>query len=157
MAVLSVPVALGVLLGWRLLGSVIGGGLDRISSGIDFFAEGHVPTDLSVSARRDLIEYNWERLVFTGKGMMAQSLSQGDGMYPHLSYLQAFYDLGILGGLLFLLVSAVSPAALIILRLGRPIYAYEALLILLFLFAQGDHLAHAAPYSWTSLLPAVLT
>jgi hypothetical protein len=88
---------------------------------------------------------------------MAQSLAQGPGMYPHLSYLQAFYDLGYIGGLGFLIVALLLPCALITLRLGkRPISNTDALIVLLFIFSQAESVLHATPYSWTTLLPALL-
>jgi hypothetical protein len=121
------------------------------------FSGGSYTADTSTNGRFATIEFAYKHLDFIGHGMMHQTITQGSGIYTHLAYLQAFYDMGILGGFMFALVTVVIPVALIYMHVRlSPVRPGEMLVILLFFYVQGDVLTHGAPYSWTSLLPCLL-
>ena len=96
-----------------------------------------------------------------GKGISAQIRANKDGVelavYPHFTYLQAVYDLGIVGGLLFALLHLVVPLWLIWrrLKIGSLDWA-SAFAILFYAFAHIDHLTHGTPYAWFTTMPIAL-
>ena len=123
-----------------------GGFFNSMTSGSSYVA------DTSTASRFATIEFAFKRLSIFGLGIMHQSNLQGNGVYTHLSYLQAYYDLGVLGGTVFLLVQLLLPAALAVLRvLMAPISQKDAFIILLWIYIQGDAFTHGVPYGWPSL------
>jgi hypothetical protein len=113
--------------------------------------------DLSLSGRDYLIGYNWQNLDAIGHGMMAMSFRFGTGIYAHMDYLEAIYDFGIFGGLIFSLVAAVFPIAIIVVRLmSGPITMVQGMLILMFISSQIDMMSHGTPYSWTQWQATIL-
>ncbi len=114
--------------------------------------------DLSTAIRGQLLREVWETLTLSGHGYMSQALASGDSaLYPHLSYAQAFYDLGIIGGTVFLFIALVLPAGICLAAIRRgALHPASVFSILMLIFVQGDHLAHGTPYSWTSLVPTVM-
>lgn len=130
---------------------------NRFLGAANFFSQNGSSGDTSSTERWNLIQSSWRGIDGIGRGMMADSVARGDGYYPHLSYLQAFYDLGFAGGAIFLIVTLIVPAALIVLRLrAGALKSSDAFVVILFVFFQGDNFFHAVPYSWMSLLPVVL-
>ena len=79
--------------------------------------------------------------------MQAQLLERGNivgvGVYPHFTYLQAFYDFGFPGALLFTLTNLVLPLWLIFRRWrsGR-LDPATTFIIALYLFSHIEHLTH---------------
>ena len=114
-------------------------------------------TDTSTASRYTTILYTYNHLDFMGHGMMYESLIQGNGIYTHLVYLQAFYDLGILGGFIFMTVIVFIPLTLAALRVFMgPLSSKDILIVLLTLYVQADNLSHGAPYSWEQMIPPLL-
>lgn len=115
------------------------------------------PHETSASVHANLMKYNWDNLDFWGHGINAQSVHQGDGIYAHNIFLQAFYDLGFVGGLVVLVAGIVIPVALIVLRWRRfGITGLESFIILAYANSQFDFNFHGTPYSWGQWLPPVL-
>jgi hypothetical protein len=89
--------------------------------------------------------------------MMHQWLTQGAGIFTHMAYLQAFYDLGVFGGIVFLFVTFLLPATLIVIRAAKaPLAARDIFVILLFLYMQSEALTHGAPYGWMPMTAMLL-
>ncbi|MBL6939876.1 MAG: hypothetical protein ISR49_18775 [Alphaproteobacteria bacterium] len=156
LAVSSAPVALAAVFGTKVLDFMVQFGSKRIFTAIDFVSAGPLVGDTSTVEHSRLFGYSWDRLGFWGHGIDIQERMAGSGIYPHNSYLQAAYDGGILLGFLFLLISAVIPLSLLVLRFrwGK-LTATDAFLVLLFINVQGDQLFHATPYNsstWTVVL-----
>lgn len=117
--------------------------------------------DASSQMRIDVFERTFSGLNLLGHGISAQVRAQGDivgvAVYPHFSYLQAFYDLGALGGAVFFVLHAAVPVALIVGRLrGSALKPAESFAIAFYLFSHMDHFTHTTPYSWLGLLPVVV-
>jgi hypothetical protein len=127
------------------------GFFNSMSSGSSYGA------DTSTAGRFASIEFAYKRLSIFGVGVMHQPSMQGAGEYTHMSYLQAYYDLGVLGGTAFLFVMALMPAALSVLRtMLAPLTQKDIFVILLWVYVQGDALTHGIPYAWSILLAALL-
>lgn len=157
-SVAAAPTIAIALLGPELFWDLAKVGLLRFAGALALVAPDAGSVDLSTSIRTQLLREVWDNMTIGGEGYMAQALRSGDpALYPHLSYIQAFYDLGLVGGLSFLLIILVLPAALAVAALwhGR-LSPTNAFVLLLLLFSQGDHLSHGTPYSWTSSIPALL-
>jgi hypothetical protein len=129
----------------------------RQSGFLNSLSGGSYVADASTNGRLTAIEFTYKHLDFVGHGMMHQQLVQGNGIYTHLIYLQAFYDLGIVGGFLFMIVAAFIPVALAILRVAKaPLKSKDMLVVLLIFYIQADYMTHGAPYSWLDLVPPLL-
>jgi hypothetical protein len=151
------PAAAILLLGADLAKSFVSRSWERVDGALAAAMGDQLSADASTTLRSDLVFYSWDRLTLLGHGMMAQQVDQGQGMYPHLSYLQAFYDFGLIGGLMYFFVILAVPATIMLRRLAMGNVApTELLIMLMFILAQGDHLTHAPPYAWTSLVPPLL-
>ncbi len=112
--------------------------------------------DESSQIRVHILDYTIRRLDLLGHGISEQ-IRSGFGYYPHLTYLQAFYDFGVFGGLLYLQLGLVLPFALIYRRLrSGPLDPAAAFVMLYFIYGLGDQFSHSTPYSWSGLIPAVL-
>lgn len=156
---LMAPLAATVVLGPALFKSVIERSWDRVLGVLALVDSGGGGTvDDSTLSRAQLLRQIWHGLSAGGAGYMAQANASGDpNLYPHLSYAQAFYDLGFIGGATYLVVALVIPAGLITLRLADgALSRSEALVILLFVYSQGDQLAHGTPYSWQTQISIVM-
>ena len=130
---------------------------NRHNGFLNSLSGGSYVADASTASRYTTIEFAYKHLDFLGHGMMSQALTQGNGIYTHLAYLQGFYDLGILGGFLFLLIAALIPMTLAFIRAFRgALKQKDVLAILLIVYVQADEMSHGAPYSWMQLVPAVL-
>lgn len=153
------PLAATVVLGPALFSSVIQRSWDRVLGALALVDTGGGGTvDDSTLARAQLLRQVWHGLSPGGAGYMAQANASGDpNLYPHLSYAQAFYDLGFIGGAAYLVIALIIPAGLITLRLADcALTRAEAIVILLFVYSQGDHLAHGTPYSWQTQISIIM-
>jgi hypothetical protein len=156
---LLAPLAATAVLGPTLLKTVVQRSWDRLLGAFALVDTGGTTTvDVSTSIRTELLRQVWDGLRPAGTGYMAQAVASGDpNLYPHLSYAQAFYDLGFVGGAVYLIVALVIPLALIVRRLADgAMTRTAALVILLFVYSQGDQLAHGTPYSWPTQLTIVI-
>jgi hypothetical protein len=130
---------------------------NRHSGFLNSLSGGSYTADASSAGRLSSIEFAYKHLDLLGHGMMHESLVRGNGIYTHLVYLQGFYDLGVVGGFLFLLVAAFIPMTLAFLRvLKAPLKSRDILVILLIVYIQADQLTHGAPYAWLQLVPMLL-
>jgi hypothetical protein len=128
----------------------------RHSGFLNSLSGGSYAADTSTAARFATIEFAYKHLDLAGHGMMHQSVIQG-GIYTHMTYLQAYYDLGVLGGTFYILIAAAIPAALCLVRIGLgSLKSTDIFIILLLLYVQADHFTHGHPYAWQGLAPALL-
>lgn len=156
-AFLLIPTLLTAVMGSSQL-ELLSTTVVRLSTGaFNLFAESELSADSSSAVRLSIIKDNWNNLDWFGHGIMAQVRAEGPGRYPHLSYLQAYYDFGLLGGSAFFILVAVIPVAIILLRVKKgQLTNLETFLVLYYLFSQGEHLMHGVPDGWTTLMPVVL-
>ncbi len=117
--------------------------------------------DVSTQGRIDRIMETFDGVTIFGEGISAQIRANKDGIelavYPHFNYLQAVYDLGIAGGLLFAILHLVVPVWLILQRLREETLDWaSSFSILYYAFGHIDHLTHGTPYSWLTMMPTAL-
>lgn len=156
-SLITAPVAATAVLGTKAITSVVSLFTERLNGAFGVFESGGVRSvDLSSQLRVGVLDYTWRRLDFLGHGISEQ-IRSGFGYYPHLTFLQAFYDFGLAGGMLYLVLALLLPLALIWLRLrNAPLDFAAAFAICLFLYELGDQFSHGTPYGWSGLLPALL-
>ena len=157
LALIAAPTAAAALFKRQALAAVVKLFTVRLASTFSAADTTHFKaTDSSEQIRAHIFEYTIRRLDLVGHGMSEQ-IRSGFGYYPHLAYLQAFYDFGILGGLLYLALALVVPTMIIVdyLRGARRDPA-ATFAILYFIYGQGDQLGHTTPYGWTGLVGIVL-
>jgi len=158
----AAPSAAVVLLGPELLTDMSTAAVERATGAVAAVTEpGGGQVDRSTQGRIDIFERSLAGLTATGHGINAQIRAQGDvvgeGIYPHFTYLQAFYDFGIAGAIWFALLHLVLPLLLIARRyFAAPLDPATAFIILYYLYSHIDHLTHATPYSWLALMPVAL-
>lgn len=154
----AAPAVAIALLGPDLFFDLVMVGLLRFAGAAAIVSSEAGAVDLSTSIRVSMLRELWDNLSLAGEGYMAQAIAAGaPDLYPHLSYAQAFYDLGLAGGVAFAMVTLVLPLALAIAAVLRGGLAHtEVLTILLLVFIQGEHLAHTTPYWWSPLVPAMM-
>lgn len=117
--------------------------------------------DASTQSRVDTIRETFDGISLFGQGISAQIRANKDGVelavYPHVTYLQAVYDLGIVGGLLFAVLHLVVPVWLILQRLREDWLDWASgFAILYYAYAHVDHLTHGTPYNWFTTMPIAL-
>jgi hypothetical protein len=149
---LAIPSIMGTLFNAKFLSTMITFALERFLPLLMADAK-----DGSLSAHKYLMDYNWQHLDAIGHGMMAMAFRFGAGLYAHMDYLEAMYDFGIVGGLIFAIIAAVFPIAIIVIRLVQgPITMVQGMLILMFVSSQIDMMSHGTPYSWTQWQATIL-
>ena len=142
---LLAPLAAAAVLGSTLFGDIVDRSWQRFLGAFAVVDTGSsTSVDVSTLERGILLRQVWDRLSFGGRGFMAQAIASGDpNLYPHMSYAQAFYDLGFVVGALYLGVALIVPGAMAINRIVQgPASHLSALVILLFVYSQGDQFAH---------------
>ena len=155
---MAAPVGAVAVLGPELTEQFATTAIDRVTGFGGVFENDPNAIDYSSKERSEFVLFAWERVSYFGRGMMDQERTFGPGKYPHLTFLHAFYDFGLAGGLLFLFVAAVIPYGIVAWRVAvGNLSLTEALLATLLVYTLGDHLTHAVPYSWQSLMPLLLT
>lgn len=150
---LLIGLTIGYLLSVFLLPeNVLLGYLDTL---IDFLQRGYQAyfygqaVEESAEIRHRLLLYAFSHLTVGGEGFKA--------LYVDFPLLQAFYDLGIIGGSLFLFVSVAVPAAffktILFSKKKYTIDLYGALIYLLFF---PNLFVHGQPYDFSIWLPIIL-
>ena len=154
----AAPIGAVAVLGPELSEQFATTAIDRVTGFGGLFENDPNAIDYSSKERSEFVLFAWDRVSYFGRGMMEQERTFGPGKYPHLTFLHAFYDFGLPGGFLFLLFAAVIPFGIVAWRVAaRGLSLTEALIISLMVYAMADHLTHAVPYSWQSLMPLLLT
>jgi hypothetical protein len=162
LAALSAPAVLSSVVDTETLESVLEAFADRIAGAFSALSGDEFGSvDRSSAERIELIASTMNGLTFWGEGINSQLLEQGNrrdrGVYPHLTYLQAFYDLGLPGAIIFTLTNLAIPLALISRRLlDSRIDPAIGLFIIYYLFSHMDQLTHGTPYFWYITLPVGL-
>jgi O-antigen ligase len=162
-AAIAAPAGAALLLGPELVLQVGNAAAERATGALAAATGGGGggTVDRSSQERIDVFERTMNGLTPQGRGISAQVRTQGDvtgvGIYPHLTYLQAFYDFGIAGAIWFALLHLVLPLLLIAKRLAAgPLDPTTAFIILYYFYSHMDHLTHATPYSWLAVMPVGL-
>jgi hypothetical protein len=151
---LAAPTAAIAIVGLDTLAEISSRSLSRITGALALLGGSAGSVDESTAIRAQLVAESWANMSLAGQGVMALPYSHGDlSVYQHNAYLQAFYDLGLFGGGLYIGITLLVPLAMVAAVIARGnVNPTEQLLILLFLFVQGDMLAHGTPYNWSPLL-----
>jgi hypothetical protein len=80
-----------------------------------------------------------------------------DALYVDAPVLQAFYDLGLLGGLAFVLIALVVPLLWWVLRVrSGGLSAVERFPFLVYLFSLPNLILHGRPYDFSVWLPVMM-
>lgn len=151
---IAAPTAAVAVLGVDTLTNITGRSLSRITGALALFDGSGAKLDESTAVRGQLATESWATMSVWGRGVMALPYAHGNLLvYQHNAYLQAFYDLGLFGGGLYVALTLLVPLALVAARLvNGSLSPVDQIAILLFIFVQGDMLAHSTPYNWTPLL-----
>ena len=151
---IAAPTAAVAVLGVDTLTGISGTLFSRISGALALVEGGGAKVDESTAVRERFAAESWAAMSVWGQGVMALPYAHGNPLdYQHNAYLQAFFDLGLFGGSLYMVLTVLVPLALIASRLAvGPLSPTDQMAILLFVYVQGDMLAHATPYNWTPLL-----
>lgn len=151
---IAAPTAAIAVLGVDTIAGISGRSLSRIGGAIALIDGSGAKVDESTALRAQFASESWATLSVWGRGVMALPYARGNLLeYQHNAYLQAFYDLGLFGGGVYVTFALLVPLALIAARLaGAALTSTEQIAILLFVYVQGDMLAHATPYNWSPLL-----
>jgi hypothetical protein len=161
-ALVLAPAAAVTLLGPRPFVHFVDQAGKRLTGALNLFdAERARSVDVSSTLRIATLEQSWDRLTIIGHGISAQSRAQSGevtpAVFPHLAYLQAIYDFGVVGGLVYLVMALLLPLAMIVLRLrAGNVGQATRYAIVAFVYGQADQFTHATPYSWLGLMPIVL-
>jgi len=131
-----------------VLSKYTGGFFDYFQRGFEAYFYG-IMGEESADIRHSLLLYAYSHLTFWGEGFKS--------LYVDFPLLQAFYDLGLLGGLLFLGVTVIVPvlvSGMILLSKNMNTSAtYGALIYFLFL---PNLFLHGQPYDYPIWLPIIL-
>ena len=152
--VIAAPTAAIAGVGLDKLTEISGRSFMRIAGALALVGGSAGTVDESTAIRGQFAAESWANMSIAGQGVMALPYSHGNLFdYQHNAYLQAFYDLGLFGGCLYICVSLLIPLSMVTALLVRGnLSATDQLLIMLFIFVQGDMLAHCTPYNWSPLL-----
>jgi hypothetical protein len=154
--VVAIPAVIGTLFSLKFITAMIAFVGLRFGALSDVVG-GKISNDVSLSLHEEYFRYGWQHLDVVGHGIDVMSYRFGSGIYPHMNYLQSVLDFGVIGGIVYALVAAVFPAAILVLRItSGPLKPVEGLIVLLFLDAQAQMMTHGTPYSWQPWLPIML-
>ena len=151
---IAAPTAAIAVLGLATITEISGRSISRLAGAVALFEGSKGSIDESTAIRAELAAESWDNMSVAGQGVMALPYSHGDlSVYQHNAYLQAFYDLGLFGGCLYISVSLLIPLAMVTALLVRgSLSPTEQLLVMLFIYIQGDMVAHSTPYNWSPLI-----
>jgi hypothetical protein len=122
--------------------------LTTFELGLQAYVYGHASGEISAETRRDLLEYTLANINISGHGYKA--------LYVDFPILQAFFDLGLAGGLLFLVVAVLIPTVSAIWLVAmRNCAAPMRFVGYIYVFFLPNLFFHGEPYDYSIWLPIV--
>jgi len=123
--------------------------IERTLLGLEGIISGTGGVDVSSDTRFELRQHALERLNIGGHGF--------DALYVDFPILQAYYDLGVLGGTAFFLIGLVIPSLWVIrtITTARSVHSTVPLAYI-YIFFLPNILLHGKPYDFAIWLPVLL-